>query len=64
VLGVAVAVAVIGSATSAHGLSSFTDWFLVSGLLAAASAAVSLLIGSRSQATRPLHAPALETAHP
>ena len=64
VLGVAVAVAVIGSATSAQGLSSFTDWFLVSGLFAGASAAVSLLIGSRSQATRPLHAPALETAHP
>ena len=64
VLGVAVAVAVIGSATSAHGLSSFTDWFLVSGLLAVASAAVSLLIGSRSPATRPLNAPALESAHP
>ena len=64
VLGVAIAVAVIGSATSSRGLSPFTDWFLVSGLFAAASAGVSLLIGSRSRAARPVNAPALESAHP
>lgn len=45
VLGVALAVAVLGSATSGRGIGAFESWFVASGIIASASAAVSLFMG-------------------
>jgi hypothetical protein len=63
VLGVALAVAVLGSAHSPGGIGSFSSWFLVAAVMALASAGISTFMGG-TPARRPAPAPAAEAVTP
>jgi EmrB/QacA subfamily drug resistance transporter len=65
VLGVALAVAVLGSANSARGIGAFDSWFLVAAIIAAASGGISTLMGVGKVGGRRLAAaPATEGVTP
>jgi len=53
VVGVALAIAILGSASAAAGLASFDAWFEVSAVIAVAAAAVSIALGRPTLAVAP-----------
>jgi EmrB/QacA subfamily drug resistance transporter len=59
VVGVALAIAVLGSASATTGLASFDAWFVVSAVIAIAAAVVSIALGIPTPAGDLIHAPEL-----